>query len=77
VSLRECLVPPEFIRFVDVRTELPFDAWLILRECPSGNGYAVVYDECSGNFSLAQFADGYDPCLIGLYGDCFTTLEAM
>lgn len=77
VSLRECLIEPERVTFVDVRTEKPFEAWLVLREFPSGNGYAVVYDECSGSFGLAQFADDYEPCLIGLYGNFFTTLEAM
>jgi hypothetical protein len=77
VSLRECLVEPEYVKFIDVRTEQPLHAWLFLRECPPDNAYGIVYDEYSGSFGLAQFADAYEPCLIGLYGDFFTTLEAM
>jgi hypothetical protein len=76
VSLLECLVEPEYLKFIDVRTERPFHAWLVLR-CSPGNGYGIVYDECSANFGFAQFADGYEPCLIGLYGNFFTTLDAI
>ena len=77
VSLRECLIEPERITFVDVCNEKPFEAWLVLRESPSGNGYAIIYDEHSKSFGLAQFADGYEPCLIGFYGNFFTTFDAM
>jgi hypothetical protein len=77
VSLRECLLHPERLTLIDVRTEQPLQAWLVLRACPSGNGYGIVYDELSGTFGLAQFANGYEPCLLGFYGDFFTTLEAM
>ena len=52
VSLRECLVEPEFLKFIDVTTEQPFHAWLVLR-CSPGNGYGIVYDECSARFGLA------------------------
>ena len=76
VSRRESLVEPEYLKFIDVTTEQPFHAWLVLRDCP-GNGYGIIYDECSATFGLVQFADGHEPCLIGLYGDFFTTLEAM
>ena len=77
IRLRECLVEPEYVKFIDVSTEQPLHAWLVLRECPSGNGYGIVYDESARSFGLVQFADGYEPCLIGLYGDFFTTLGAM
>lgn len=77
VNLRECLVDPEPLSLIDMRTEQPLQAWLVLRECPAGNGYGIVYDEASGTFGLAQFAEGYDPCLLGFYGGFFTTLEAM
>ena len=64
--------------FLDASDEKPVDAWLVLHEDPKKEfGYAVVYDERSGEFGLAQFAEGYEPCLIGIYGDFFTTLEAM
>ena len=77
VNLRECLVEPEYVKFIDVSTEQPVHAWLVLRECPFGNAYGILYDECSASFGLAQFAEGYEPCLIGLYGDFFAALEAM
>ena|SRR5690242_11084356 len=69
-SLRECLVEPEYLKFINVTTEQPFHVWLVLREFP-GNGYGIVYEECSASFGFAQFADGYEPCFIGLYGDFF------
>ena len=54
------------------------EAWLVLLENPKQQlGYAVVYDERSGQFGLAQFAAGYEPCLIVIYGDFFAALEAM
>ena len=71
VSLRECLVePPRLMTFLDASDEKPTDAWLVLHEDPKQLlGYGVVYDERSGQFGLAQFANGYEPCLIGIYGD--------
>jgi hypothetical protein len=79
VNLQRCLVePPRRMTFLDASDEKPVDAWLVLHEDPKSElGYAVVYDEESGEFGLAQFATGYEPCLIGIYGDFFTTLEAM
>lgn len=79
VSLRECLIePPRLVTFSDAATDKPVNAWLVLHADPKQQlGYAVVYDERSGKFGLAQFAEGYAPCLIGIYGDFFTALEAM
>jgi len=79
VNLRECLVePPRLMTFLDVSDEKPVDAWLVLHVDPKQQlAWAVVYDERSGHFGLAQFAKGYEPCLIGIYGDFFKTLEAM
>ena len=78
VNLKACLVEPELIEFTTVRDEKLTKAWLVLCEHPNKqNGYAVVFDEATGTFGLAQFAEGYDPCLLGLYGDFFSTLEAM
>jgi len=37
----------------------------------------VGYDEKSKTFGLLQFAKGFAPCLIGLYGGFFETLDAM
>jgi len=78
VNLRQCLVePPQLMTFLDAFDEKPVKAWLVLHEDPKHQlGYAVVYDEGSGDFGLAQFAKGYEPCLIGTYGDFFKTLEA-
>lgn len=79
VILRECLVqPPRQMTFVDVASGKPVEAWLVLHTDPKQRlGYAVVYDELAGRFGLAQFAEGYEPCLIDLHGDLFTALEAM
>jgi hypothetical protein len=79
VSLRECLLePPRLVSMVEVTTESDVEVWLVLLENPKASlGYAVVYDERSGQFGLAQFTAGYEPCLIGIYGDFFDALEAM
>jgi len=79
VDLRTALVePPKRMTFLRASDEKPMEAWLVLHEDPKLKlGYAVVYDEVSGEFGLAQFAKGYEPCLVGIYGDFFTTLEAM
>lgn len=78
IVLRECVVSPQMIAFRDVSNEKNVCAWVVLHECPpSGPGYAVVYEESSGKIGLAQFTQDYQPCMIGLYGDFFSTLEAM
>ena len=78
VDLRKCIVPPERKSVLDAAGEKSCEAWLVLLEHPDKKlGYAVVYDETSGDFGLAQFAEGYEPCLFGLYGDFFKALEAM
>jgi hypothetical protein len=78
VNLRRCLVAPKLMTFRTARDDESRPAWLVLLEHPDKiNGYAVVYDEGDKMFGLAQFAEGYEPCLFGLYGDFFTTLEAM
>ena len=77
VVLKECLVEPLKIDSIDANGE-SFGTWVVLHECPpSGPGYAVVFDEVSRQFGLAQFAHGYQPCVIGLYGTFFDALEAM
>ncbi len=79
VDLKVALVtPPQRMTFLRAADAEPMEAWLVLHEDPKLKlGYAVVYDEASGEFGLAQFAEGYEPCLIGIYGDFFTTLGAM
>ena len=63
---------------VDVEGENEVDVWLVLVENPEERlGYGVAYDEKAGKFGLMQFAEGYSPCLLGLYGGFWETLEAM
>ena len=78
VDLRQGLVTPERLNFVWADGSPAPNLWLVLRESPEpGPGYAVVYDEESDKFGLAQLAEGYEPCCFGLYGDFFTAFEAM
>lgn len=78
VDLRECLVTPHKFTFISAIDDKPAEAWVVLLEHPHrGDGYAVVFDELSGEFGLAQFAEGYEPSLLGWYGDFFEALEAM
>jgi len=76
VDLKRALVPPERLNFVWADGSDAPGLWLVLREGP-GPGYAVVYDEESDQFGLAQLADGYAPCCFGLYGDFFAAFDAM
>ena len=78
-DLRECLVdPPEKLSLVKATDETDTEGWLVLREDPGGGpGYAVVYHEESGEFGLTQFAEGWAPCLLGLYGHFFDAFDAM
>ena len=77
VVLKECLVSPHKLSCLDA-LEHPLEAWIVLHECPpAGPGYAVVFEEHSKMFGLAQFAEGYKPCVFGLYGSFFNALEAM
>ncbi len=63
--------------FIDLH-EKTTNAWLVLLEDPECRlGYGIVYDETANEFGLVQFAVGYEPCLLGLYGDFFSTFEAM
>ncbi len=65
IDLRTCLTTPQKPTFFWAGDEEPIDAWLVLREDPQGgDGYAVVFDEGSEQFGLAQFAKGYEPCLL-------------
>jgi hypothetical protein len=78
VDLRRGLVTPERLKFVWADGSPAPSLWLILRESPKpGPGYAVVYDEASDEFGLAQFAEGYEPCCFGMYGGFFAAFEAM
>jgi hypothetical protein len=69
VVLRRCLITPEKVHGVDVEGENGVDVWLVLVENPEERlGYGVVYDGKTAQFGLMQFAEGYSPCLLGLYG---------
>lgn len=78
VDLRRCLIQPEQILAVDVVDEKDISVWLVLLENPEARlGYGIAYDEKSGKFGLVQFAKGYAPCLLGLYGGFWDALKAM
>jgi hypothetical protein len=78
-DLRECLVdPPERLALVKAIDETNTEGWLVLRKNAAGGpGYAVVYHEEPGEFGLTQFAEGWAPCLLGLYGEFFDAFDAM
>lgn len=78
VDLRRSLVAPESLVAVEVVNERDVEVWLVLLEDREKRlGYGIAYDEKSGKFGLLQFAEGYAPCLLGLYGGFFDTLDAM
>jgi hypothetical protein len=78
VDLRQSLVDPQQLNFVWADGSPAPSLWLVLREIPgSDSGYAVVYDEESDEFGLAQIENGYTPCCFGLYGDFFDAFGAM
>lgn len=78
VDLRRCLVPPEQVAAVNAGDETDTPVWLVLLEAPDTRlGYAIAYHEESKQFGLVQLTKEYAPCLIGLYGGFFNTLEAM
>jgi hypothetical protein len=78
VDLRTSLVrPARPLMVTDVTGEQTIEVWLVLEEHPGGAGYAVVYSEADGAFGLVQMADGYDPCLLGIYGGFLDAFGAM
>ncbi len=78
VDLRKSIIDPRSLQFVTAKDEREVNAWLVLLEDPSTLlGYGVAYDEPTGQFGLVQFANGYEPCLLGLYGDFFDAFDAM
>ena len=78
VDLRRCLVPPKQVTAINAGDETETPVWLVLLEAPDTRlGYAVAYHEESKQFGLVQLTKEYAPCLIGLYGGFFNTLEAM
>ena len=78
VDLRSSLVrPARPFMVTDVGGDERFEVWLVLEEHPDGAGYAVVYSEQDTAFGLVQIADGYDPCLLGIYGGFLDAFSAM
>jgi hypothetical protein len=78
VDLRRSLIRPKLLNFVWVDGSHSKMLWLVLTEHPGvESGYAVVYDEESDTFGLAEFTEGYEPCCFGLYGDFLTAFDAM
>jgi hypothetical protein len=76
VDLRRCLLPARAIQVVDPAGANARPVWLVLHEVPGGgDGYGVVFDELTATYGLVEMRKGYDPCLIGLYGTFFDTLE--
>jgi hypothetical protein len=77
VNIRDSLITPEKIKSIDTEDK-EVEVWLVLLENPQARlGYGIAYDETSGEFGLLQFAEGYEPFLIGLYGTFFDALDAM
>jgi len=78
VDLRTSVVsPPRQLAVVDVSTECEHVVWLVLEECRGGPGYGVVYSEADNAFGLVQMAEGYVPCLLGIYGGFLDAFSAM
>ena len=79
VDLRTALLSkPREITVVDAAGEKAIQVWLVLEECPGTNaGYGVVYSEEDEAYGLVQFSEGYEPCLLGVYGSFTDTFGAM
>ena len=79
VDLRTALLgEPKIITVLDAAGEKAIQVWLVLEECPGTNaGYGVVYSEQDAAYGLIQFAEGYEPCLFGIYGSFINTFDAM
>ena len=72
------LSEPREITVIDALGQKKIPVWLVLEECPGANaGYAVVYSEDDAAYGLVQFGEGYEPCLLGIYGSFITTFDAM
>jgi len=70
--------PPRLVEATDVYGTSRFLVWTVVAESLHlGPGYAVVYSEPDDEFGLLQFAEGYEPCLLGLYGDFWSAFNAM
>jgi hypothetical protein len=77
VNIRDSLITPE--KIISINTEdKEVEVWLVLLEnLQERLGYGIAYEEKSGKYGLIQFAAGYEPFLIGLYGAFFDALDAM
>ena len=79
VNLRVSLLEtPEMVTAIAAGSEQEVQVWLVLVECPGDtNTYGVAYSEQDSAFGLIQFAEGYEPCLLGIYGGFWETFDAM
>jgi hypothetical protein len=86
VNLRDSLVPPRRMKFIERFvhkgrvTDTIVDAWLVLEERPKTcDGYKVIYDDRMNSFGLAS--PGWDtdqyPSVDGFYGDFWSAFKAM
>ena len=86
VDLQSCLVQPHRIPVI-WRTvqdgqvvEDTRQVWLVLEEEPvTKHGYKIVFDDNQKMFGLASPGYASDPhaCLVGYYGDFWTTFKGM
>ena len=84
VDLRASLLPPIRTRFISrsvhdgVVREALVDAWLVLEERPdTRDGYKIGYDDQTDEFGIASpgFAHDPHPCIVGWYGEFWTTFK--
>lgn len=69
---------PSRIKMVDATGQKELYGWVVLAESNVLTaGYGVVYSEPDEQFGLVQFVPGYQPCLLGIYGDFWSTFDAM
>lgn len=85
INLRSSLVTPSQTQMIlrVVRNgklkDSTVDVWVVLHECPGGDGYIIFYDDARDQFGLASsgFPDDYHPVICGYYGDFWTTFNCM
>jgi hypothetical protein len=55
------------------------DVWVVLLECPEGDGYIIFYDNDRDQFGLASagFPDDQYPVICGYCGDFWTAFKGM
>jgi hypothetical protein len=80
LDLSRCLITPERVlcknSFPGFRDGKPFEAWLVLEELPTNDGYRIIFDEKLRKFGLAC-GTRREPVFIGWYGSFLNTVQGM